>query len=313
MNMVKSVIHGATAMTFAVGGGATGAVIANGDVVTSGVIHACYITKATPSGAHAVVLQNSSTRCPSGSSAIRWNEQGPAGPRGPSGATGHSGIISVAQYQEVTPPIVTGSDWEFLGSPVKEDFTDAHTTATVIYSDGGVTFLNENGTQGDIGVCYEPVSSSTLTNVVVPGINTPTALFSGLTPGAYYIGPCAKNQSLVTNNTDVMTIIMGETSVAEPHGGTAPPAPRNLTASQVPGAVTITWDAPTSDGGSLITSYKAVDNGMTVTDPPDLTSATFNDLSVTINAGKTELFQVEANKYGSSWASIEVKLIGGSG
>ena len=211
MNLAKSVIHGVTAMTFAAGGGATGAAIASGGVAVSGVIHGCYITKATAGGSHAVVLQNSGTRCPTGSSAIRWNEQGPAGPRGPSAAPGHGGIISVAQYQEVAPPIVTGSDWEFLGSPVKEDFADSHTRATVIYSDGGVTFLSENGTQGDIGVCDEPVGGSTLTNVLIPGVNTPTAVFSALTPGAYYIGPCAKSQSLVTNNTDVMTIIMAET------------------------------------------------------------------------------------------------------
>jgi hypothetical protein len=31
---------------------------------------------------------------------------------------------------------------------------DSHTAATVIYSDGGVTFLSENGNEGDIGICY---------------------------------------------------------------------------------------------------------------------------------------------------------------
>ena len=172
MSVVKIVIYGVTATTFAVGGGATGAVVANHGVVTSGVIHACYTTRATRGGSHVVVLQNSGTRCPSGFTAITW----PAGP------------------------------------------------------------------------------------------------------------PCPP--------------------------GHEPSAPQNLTASQVPGAVTITWDAPASNGGSPITSYEGFDNGMTVTTPPDVTSATFNDPSVT--GGGAELFQIEAiNKCGSSSpASIQVKLLG---
>jgi hypothetical protein len=208
VNVAKTVVTGAAGIALVAAGTAAGAAIHYSPRGRSGVIHGCYQKPAIGNGSHSFMLQNVRTPCPSGWSAISWNQKGPAGTPGPSGP---SGIISMAQYQEVDPPIVTGSDWQFLGSPTKEDFIDSHTAATVIYSDGGVTFLSENGNSGDIGICYEPVGGSTLINVGVPDIATPTAVLSGITAGAYYIGPCAKNQSLVTNNTDATTIIMAET------------------------------------------------------------------------------------------------------
>ena len=67
-----------------------------GPVDSSGVIHGCYTNKAI-NGTHALVLQDSSTNCPNGTTAISWNQQGPTGatgpqgPAGPAGATGPQG------------------------------------------------------------------------------------------------------------------------------------------------------------------------------------------------------------------------------
>jgi len=42
-------------------------------------------------GSHAFVLQDSDTACPNSTTAIQWNQQGPAGPAGPAGTAGPTG------------------------------------------------------------------------------------------------------------------------------------------------------------------------------------------------------------------------------
>jgi Collagen triple helix repeat (20 copies) len=83
----------AAAVALAAGGTATGAMIASGPVDSSGVIHGCY-TKDAWKGSHYFELQNAGTKCPSGTTAISWNQtgrQGPAGARGPAGPAGPAG------------------------------------------------------------------------------------------------------------------------------------------------------------------------------------------------------------------------------
>lgn len=68
----------------------------NGNVITG-----CY-TNAEVNGSHAVVLQDGGASCPKGTSAITWNQTGPAGPagaagpQGPAGATGATGATGAA-------------------------------------------------------------------------------------------------------------------------------------------------------------------------------------------------------------------------
>src|SRR5262249_17814549 len=74
---------------------------------------------ATASGSHRVVLQNSGRRCPSGTSAIKWNQQGPQGqtgqpgrqgppgppgPKGDQGDPGQPGIIQEYNSTRTFPP-----------------------------------------------------------------------------------------------------------------------------------------------------------------------------------------------------------------
>jgi hypothetical protein len=71
-------------------GTSAGAAITGGPVDNSGVIHGCW-TNAAVNGTHVFVLQDAGTNCPKGTTAISWNQQGPAGPAGPAGATGLAG------------------------------------------------------------------------------------------------------------------------------------------------------------------------------------------------------------------------------
>ena len=82
-------IASGTALALLAGGTAAGAAIAS-PTDSSGVIYGCYTTKAL-NGSHALVLQDVGTTCPSGTTAINWNQQGPAGPAGPAGPTGPAG------------------------------------------------------------------------------------------------------------------------------------------------------------------------------------------------------------------------------
>lgn len=86
----------ATGMTIVLVAGGSAAVAAtlaaSSPINSSGTISACYNAKATRAGAYAVALQNTGTACPSGTTAISWNQTGPAGPAGAAGPTGPAGL-----------------------------------------------------------------------------------------------------------------------------------------------------------------------------------------------------------------------------
>ena len=77
----KIIIAGASALVLAAGtGGATAAMMSSPTPVDSfGVIHGCYANTAID-GSHIFWLQNAETNCGKGTTAIAWNQQGPAGP-----------------------------------------------------------------------------------------------------------------------------------------------------------------------------------------------------------------------------------------
>jgi hypothetical protein len=91
MHVRRIIITGAAALALVAGGTAAGAAIASGPVSSSGVIDGCY-TNAEVNGSHVFVLQDQGTACPKGTTAISWNQTGPAGPAGPQGPTGATGL-----------------------------------------------------------------------------------------------------------------------------------------------------------------------------------------------------------------------------
>jgi hypothetical protein len=74
------------------------AAAAGGPVDSSGVIHGCW-TNAAINGTHVLVLQDAGTTCPKGTTAISWNQQGPAGPAGATGPAGPAGTTGPAGPQ----------------------------------------------------------------------------------------------------------------------------------------------------------------------------------------------------------------------
>ena len=91
----KVIVAGAATLALGAGTGiATAAMMTSPSPVdSSGVIHGCWTNRAI-NGTHVFVLQNVGTSCPRGTTAISWNERGPAGPTGPSGPAGRSGAAS---------------------------------------------------------------------------------------------------------------------------------------------------------------------------------------------------------------------------
>jgi Collagen triple helix repeat (20 copies) len=86
----------ATGATVALIAGSTTAYAAiAGPIDGSGVIHGCYTNKAL-NGSHALVLQDTGTTCPGGTTAISWNQQGAAGPAGAAGPQGPTGPAGAA-------------------------------------------------------------------------------------------------------------------------------------------------------------------------------------------------------------------------
>jgi hypothetical protein len=83
------VIGSAAALMLMAGATAAGAAL-TGPVGGSGVIYGCYTTKAV-NGTHALVLQDTGTTCPTGTTAIQWNQQGPKGDAGANGPQGPPG------------------------------------------------------------------------------------------------------------------------------------------------------------------------------------------------------------------------------
>ena len=84
-----AIIVGITTLALA-GGGAAYAATAGGPVDSAGVIHGCFTT-AELNGSHALVLQDAGTTCPKNTTAVQWNQAGPAGPAGATGPAGPAG------------------------------------------------------------------------------------------------------------------------------------------------------------------------------------------------------------------------------
>jgi hypothetical protein len=101
MRLRNIVIAGGTALALMAGGTAAGAAIASGPVDSSGVIHGCW-TNAEINGSHALVLQDAGTSCPKGTTAVTWNQTGPAGPAGQTGPAGPKGATGAQGPQGAT-------------------------------------------------------------------------------------------------------------------------------------------------------------------------------------------------------------------
>jgi hypothetical protein len=138
----KVIIAGVATMVIATGSGvAAAAVMSNGPVDSSGVIHGCW-SNAELDGSHVFVLQDAGTSCPKNATAISWNQQGPAGPAGPEGAIGPVGPIgpegptgpTTAGPGGLNVTVVPGGD---TGIGTQYDAAEAQCPASAPYVLGG--------------------------------------------------------------------------------------------------------------------------------------------------------------------------------
>ncbi|HTU28052.1 MAG TPA: hypothetical protein VMF07_01635 [Solirubrobacteraceae bacterium] len=131
-------------------------------------------------------------------------------------------VVSMTQYAPGGAAAVTGSSFAFLGSPPKESFSNAKTAADVTATVDEAS-ADGNGIDEAIGICYEPVGGSTVTEVseVVPEFvaaedsyfaQTVSGVVGGLAKGTYYIGLCAVDQTDVNNGAASVTILLAQTT-----------------------------------------------------------------------------------------------------
>jgi hypothetical protein len=212
----RVVVTALSATVLAGVGTAAAAVIHHTSPLSGGVVNACYKTNAASNGSHAVLLENTGRACPSGYTDVTWNQTGP------------SGVVSMTQYAPDGAGAQTGT-WGFLGTPPEEKFTNSHTAAEVTAT------VDQASTDGNvlsdfIGVCYEPVGGSTVTNVsdIEPEFVAPEASFfaqtvsgdiGNLTAGNYYVGLCAEYQTNADNGLASVTITMAQTTSGVTYDG----------------------------------------------------------------------------------------------
>jgi hypothetical protein len=146
-------IAGATlAGALAMGGGAAYAAVASsGPVSSTGVVTACY-TNAEVNGSHVVVLQDAGTSCPKGTTAVSWDQTGPAGAAGPAGPAGPVGTAGATGATGPAGPIGPTGATGAAGAP-------------------GATGLA--GPAGPAGSAGSPGAGATVASLAVGNTNCP--------------------------------------------------------------------------------------------------------------------------------------------
>lgn len=150
------VVVAVTALALLIGGIAY-ASIPGGD----GVIHGCYKNSNPAQGA--LITIDSAASCPSGYTALNWNQAGPTGPQGPTGptgatgATGPSGPIMVIA---VDSSAITVTPGQYSQVTTACPVTPASQQPTVPIA--GNWYINQNGDAGSFPDLTEHSSGPTL-------------------------------------------------------------------------------------------------------------------------------------------------------
>jgi len=130
------------------------AVVTGSPISSSGVISGCYTTKAV-SGSHALVLQNVGTTCPSGTTAVTWNQTGPAGPAGATGAIGPAGPQGPAG-PGISVPYRTATSYEVPAATVENlyGYCNGGSGSTDFATGGGYEITAVSGASPDFQITY---------------------------------------------------------------------------------------------------------------------------------------------------------------
>lgn len=169
-------------------GTAAGAAIA-GPVDGSGVIHGCYISQELD-GSHVFFLQDAGTNCPKGTTAITWNQQGPAGPAGAAGAAGPAGPPG-----QQGPEGPAGSFAGHFASPDGLFSIDVTDTGIVMTGPSGSVTINSTG----VSVQGSVISlNGCNTRVARTGDTVDPTGLSATTPGGPVVGIATISQGSPT-------------------------------------------------------------------------------------------------------------------
>lgn len=147
---------------------------------------------------------------------------------------------------------------------------------------------------------YSGTTSSSLA-LMASGLSSPSYTATGLTPAStYYFAVTATNASGTSGQSGVASA-----TTAAPG---APSAPSAVAATAGNGSVSLSWSAPTSNGGSPLTGYVvyySTTSGAELTGSSYSTTATTATIS-SLSNGTTYYFEVvAANAYGNSGVSNE--------
>lgn len=170
----RAVLVAGAASVLLIGGGAAGAAIASRPV-SSGVIHGCYYP-ANAGGSHKLVLQNVGTSCPTGTTAIKWNQQGPAGP----------GLLAWA-YVNTNGTVASSSGNVTVANPGPGSYCIGVTGGTAHVAVASLDSLENTGGTVQAGVFAASGCPANASNILV--ITRPQSQDGGL-PGvnhAFYI------------------------------------------------------------------------------------------------------------------------------
>jgi hypothetical protein len=178
----------AGALVVATIGGTAYAAVAEGPVDSSGVVHGCY-TDGSIRGSHVLVVQDAGTSCPRGTTAVSWNEQGPAGaigPAGPAGPAGSAGPAGPAGNPGAQGPAGAAGPAGPAGPAGTSSLDALNGTACNAGSPDQGTLDLSYGSAGKITITCVPTTLETLTAAVSGGDGNDTVVSS---PAGIDCGP----------------------------------------------------------------------------------------------------------------------------
>ena len=179
-----TVLIGTGAAVALVAGGTAAYAVTTGPIDSSGVIHGCYYP-ANKGGSHKLVLQNAGTSCPTGTTAIKWNQKGPAGPTGPRGPAG-PGLLAWA-YVNANGTVASSSGNVTVANPGPGSYCIGVTGGTAHVAVASLDSLENTGGTVQAGVFAASGCPANASNILV--ITRPQSQDGGL-PGvnhAFYI------------------------------------------------------------------------------------------------------------------------------
>ena len=199
------------------------------------------------------------------------------------GTPGGAGAMAAFSFNPSTPPVIPGTP-------------AAPTIGAVSQTTVGLSWSAVSGaTSYNV---YSGTSANSLT-LLASGVTADSYTATGLSPSTpYYFALAAKNSA----GTSSQSTASSTTTLAL----TVPGAPTGLSASAGNGSVSLTWTAPTSNGGSPVTGY-VVWYSTTLGGELNGSHSSVTTTSATISSltnGTTYYFEVEAaNAQGDSVAS----------